>query len=106
VAIQARTSPFFITYICSYTGLPGPMAKGNQAEDQIISFTAVENSQNPSSIFQQALQSHYLLHQSANVLHKQFPTLTETNANILLGPAPLAVLFYLWTLILASTLVV
>jgi hypothetical protein len=53
------------------------MAKGNQTVDQLISFTAVENSQNPSSIFQQALQSHSLLHQSANMLHKQFPTLTR-----------------------------
>jgi hypothetical protein len=51
------------------------MAKGNQAVDQLISFTAVENTQNPSSIFQQALQSHSLLHQNANMLHKQFPTL-------------------------------
>jgi hypothetical protein len=33
------------------------LAKGNQAVDQLISFTAVESSQNPSSIFQQALQS-------------------------------------------------
>jgi hypothetical protein len=32
------------------------MTKGNQAVDQLISFTAVENSQNPSSIFQQVLQ--------------------------------------------------
>jgi hypothetical protein len=76
LVIQARISPFFITYIHSHTGLPDPMAKGNQAVDQLISFTAVENSQNPSSIFQQALQSHSLLHQNANMLHKQFPTLT------------------------------
>jgi hypothetical protein len=51
------------------------MAKGNQAVDQLISFTATEDSQNPSSIFQQALQSHSLLSQSANTLHKQFPAL-------------------------------
>jgi hypothetical protein len=54
MVIQAHTSPFFITHIHSHTGLPGPMAEGNQAVDQLISFTAVENSQNPS-IFLQAL---------------------------------------------------
>jgi hypothetical protein len=75
IVIQAHTSPVFITHICSHTGLLGPMAEGNQAVDQLISFTAVENSQNTSSIFQQALQSHSLLHQSANMLHKQFPIL-------------------------------
>jgi ribonuclease HI len=75
IVIQAHTSPVFITRICSHRGLPGPMAKGNQAVDQLISFTAAENSQNPSSIFQQALQIHSLPHQSANTLHKQFPTL-------------------------------
>jgi hypothetical protein len=51
LVIQACTSPFFITHICSHIGLPSPMAKGNQAVDQLISFTVVENSQNPSSIF-------------------------------------------------------
>jgi hypothetical protein len=76
LAIQAHTSPFFITHIHSHIGLPGPKAEGNQALDQLISFTAVENSQNPSSIFHQTLQSHSLLHQNANMLHKQFPTLT------------------------------
>jgi ribonuclease HI len=75
MVIQARTSPFFITHIHSHTGLPGSMAKGNQVVDQLISFTAVENSQNSSSIFQQALQSHSLLYQSATMLHKLFPTL-------------------------------
>jgi hypothetical protein len=66
LVIQACVSPLFITHICSHTDLPGPMAEGNQAVDQLISFTAVESSQNPS-IFQQALQSHSLLHQSANM---------------------------------------
>jgi hypothetical protein len=75
MAIHTHTSPFFITHIHSHTGLPGPMAKGDQAVDQLISVTAVENSQNPSSIFQQGLQSHSLLQQSANMLHKQFPIL-------------------------------
>jgi ribonuclease HI len=51
LVIQVHNSPFFITHICSHTGLPGPMAEGNQAVDQLISFTAIENSQNPSSIF-------------------------------------------------------
>jgi ribonuclease HI len=74
--IQACTSPFFITHIRSHTGLPGPMAEGNQTADQLTSFTSVEKSQNPSSIFQPALRSHSFLHQSANMLHKQFPTLT------------------------------
>jgi hypothetical protein len=75
LVIQAHTSPFFITHIHSHTGLPGPMAEGNQAVNQ-FSFTAVENSQNSSSIFPQAVQSHSLLYLSANMLHKQFPTLT------------------------------
>jgi hypothetical protein len=77
LVIQACTSPFFITHIHPHTGMPGPMAERNQAVDQFITFTAIENSQNPSSIFQQALQSHSLLHQSVNMLHKQFPTLTR-----------------------------
>jgi transposase InsO family protein len=64
------------------------MAKGNQAVDQPISFTALENSQNPSSIFQQALQSHSLLHQSANMLHKQFPTLTRDQCKHIIRTCP------------------
>jgi hypothetical protein len=32
---HAHTSPFFITHIHSHTGLPGPMAKGNQIVDQL-----------------------------------------------------------------------
>jgi ribonuclease HI len=35
LVIQAHTSPFFITHIHSHTGLPGPMAKGNQIVDQL-----------------------------------------------------------------------
>jgi hypothetical protein len=64
------------------------MAEGNQAVDQLISFTAVENSQNPSSIYQQALQSHSLLHQSANMLHKQFPTLTRDQCKHIIRACP------------------
>jgi ribonuclease HI len=41
MVFQACTSAFFITHIRSYTGLPGPMAEGNQTVDQLISFTAV-----------------------------------------------------------------
>jgi ribonuclease HI len=88
MAIQACTSPFFIAQIHSHTDLPGPMAKGNQAVDQLISFTAAENSQNPSSIFQQDLQSHTLLHQSANMLHKQFPTLTRDQCKHVIRACP------------------
>jgi hypothetical protein len=91
LVIQACVSPLFITHICSHTDLPGPMAEGNQAVDQLISFTAVESSQNPS-IFQQALQSHSLLHQSANMHTNCSQPWLETSANILLGPAPSAVL--------------
>jgi hypothetical protein len=51
MVIQTHTSPFFIIHILLHTGLPGPMAEGNQTVDQLISFTAVKNSQNLSSIF-------------------------------------------------------
>jgi ribonuclease HI len=88
LVIQAHTSPFFITHIHSHTGLPGLMAKGNQAIDQLISFTAVENSQSPSSIFQQGLQSHSLPHQSANMLHKQFPILIRDQCKYIIRACP------------------
>jgi transposase InsO family protein len=63
------------------------MTEGNQAVDQLISFTAVENSQNPS-IFQQALQSHSLLHHSANMLQKQFPPLTRDQCKHIIRVCP------------------
>jgi hypothetical protein len=82
------------------------MAEGNQAVDQLISFTAVENSQNPSSIFNRPYKATlYYTRVLTCYTNNSQPSL-ETNANILLGPAPPAVVFYLWALILASTLVV
>jgi transposase InsO family protein len=65
------------------------MAKRNEAVDQLISFIAVENSQNPSSIVQQALQSHSLLHKSANMLQKQFLTLTRDQCKHTIRACPL-----------------
>jgi transposase InsO family protein len=88
MVIQACTSPFFITLIHSHTGLPGPLAKGNQTVDQLISFNVVQNSENPSSIFQQALQSQSLLQQSANMLHKQFPNLTQNQCKHIIRACP------------------
>jgi hypothetical protein len=77
LVICAHTSPFFITHIHSHYRPAWPCGQRKSGSRSAVFFTAVENSQNPSSILQQALQNYSLLHQNVNMLHKQFLILTS-----------------------------
>ena len=46
--------PFFIAHICAHSGLPGPLAAGNNAVDRII-----------ASVFTSAIDEHANLHTNA-----------------------------------------
>ena len=64
--IQQRAYPCFIGHIHVHSSLPGPLAQGNQAIDQLL-VAPIE----PTSLLQ-TQQSHAQLHQHANSLRKQF----------------------------------
>ena len=46
--------PFFIAHICAHSGLPGPLAAGNNTVDRII-----------ASVFTSAIDEHANLHTNA-----------------------------------------
>ncbi|NWT03854.1 POK19 protein, partial [Mionectes macconnelli] len=64
--INQRSSPFFITHICSHTILPGPIVERNRQVDLLAGSAVV-----PQRL-EQAKLSHDFFHQSTKALQKQF----------------------------------
>lgn len=57
-----RNHPFFMTHICSHTSLPGPLSKGNQKIDALVSLA-----------FSDATEFHQLIHTNVSELkHKYY----------------------------------
>ena len=59
--IRSRTEPFFIAHIRAHSGLPGPLAAGNDAVDKFI-----------APIFTSAMDEHANLHTNAKRLHSKY----------------------------------
>ena len=59
--IRSHTEPFFIAHIRAYSGLPGPLAAGNDAVDKFI-----------APIFTSAMDEHANLHTNAKRLHSKY----------------------------------
>jgi len=59
--IQSRTEPFFIAHIYTLSGLPGPLATGNDAVDRFI-----------APVFTSAMDEHANLHTNAKRLHSKY----------------------------------
>ena len=60
--------PFFIAHIRAHSGLPGPLAAGNDAIDRFI-----------APVFTSAMDEHANLHTNAKRLHSKYHIpLTET----------------------------
>ena len=59
--IRSRTEPFFTAHICAHSGLPGPLAAGNNTVDRII-----------ASVFTSAIDEHANLHTNAKILHSKY----------------------------------
>lgn len=64
--IQKRQFPCFIGHIRSHSGLPGPLAAGNEEVDRLVA--SVEE----TTPFFMAQASHALHHQNASALRKEF----------------------------------
>ena len=57
---RSRTEPFFIAHIHAHSGLPGPLATGNDAVDRII-----------APVFTSTIDKHTNLHTNAKRLHSK-----------------------------------
>jgi hypothetical protein len=68
---QAGHHPYFVGHLHSHSGLPGPLAEGNQNEDALASPSCLLGHVNPcapGSAVTQAVQSHVLYHQNSNAI--------------------------------------
>ncbi|XP_051833373.1 uncharacterized protein LOC127549414 [Antechinus flavipes] len=72
--ILARTEPFFISHIRAHSGLPGPLAEGNDKVDQATQLIAATLSVTPLAAAQQA---HALHHLNANTLRLKYSITRE-----------------------------
>jgi hypothetical protein len=89
--LHAHHHPYFVGHLHSHSGLPGPLAEGNQNEDALASPSCLLGHVNPcapGSAVTQAVQSHVLYHQNSNAITNSsiFP---ENRSDKLLKPAKL-----------------
>ncbi|CAD7666625.1 unnamed protein product [Nyctereutes procyonoides] len=64
-----RVSPIFVSHIRAHSGLPGPLASGNDLADRYAHLYSVIANKDPVGV---AMKSHSLFHQNARSLRKQF----------------------------------
>jgi hypothetical protein len=64
-----------VGHLCSHSGLPGPLAEGNQTADELAFPSHLLGHINPcapGSAVTQVVQNHIFYHQNSNALRKQF----------------------------------
>jgi hypothetical protein len=79
--LQAGHHPYFVGHLHSHSGLPGPLAEGNQNADKLASSSLLLGHVNPcasGSAVTQAVQSHALYHQNSNAFGKTVPSYQRT----------------------------
>ncbi|NXJ28448.1 POK8 protein, partial [Dicrurus megarhynchus] len=77
--INSWQHDFYVLHVHSHTGLPGPVAEGNNYADITVMTGVVPNT------FAQAKLSHDFFHQNARSLHKQFQLTSSQARDILLS---------------------
>ncbi|XP_013374464.1 PREDICTED: endogenous retrovirus group K member 8 Pol protein-like isoform X1 [Chinchilla lanigera] len=69
--LQHRRHPWYIQHIRSHSGLPGPIAQGNQLADSLVSIQAIPTVL--SDLLTQAKALHSRFHLSAKAIHQLLP---------------------------------